>query len=446
MPLSRRNFFRLLSVAPALAARAADSGLIIRSKNPEDFEMPLDGFTTWITPVDQFFVRTHIYKPNVDLNQWKLRITGQVGNALTLEMADLKKLPRVELVSVVECAGNGRSLYRPIVTGMQWRYGAVANVRWAGVRLGDVPRKAGMRPSAKHILFNGADVPMGTVPDFQRTVPVAKAMHPDTLLAYELNGQAIPMSHGFPLRLIVPGWAGDSWVKWVTDMEARDQEFDGFFMKTAYRRPKHTVMPGAAVDPAEMQPVTAIRPKSQIATPREGQKFAMGPVTVRGAAWAGESPLARVDVSTDGGRTWHPAKLGADQAKYAWRLWEYTFTPRTPGAYALMAQASDAAGDKQPFAEDWNPSGYLYNVVQQVRVEVGDSAAPPPAMPAQEIPAFPPKVKAACVGCHGEDMVAGQKLTKGQWEKEVDKMVRWGAQVKPEDRSALVDFLSTHFK
>jgi hypothetical protein len=111
-----------------------------------------------------------------------------------------------------------------------------------------------------------------------------------------------------------------------------------------------------------------------------------------------------------------------------------------------MAQASDAAGDKQPFAEDWNPSGYLYNVVQQVRVEVGDSAAPPPAMPAQEIPAFPPKVKAACVGCHGEDMVAGQKLTKGQWEKEVDKMVRWGAQVKPEDRSALVDFLSTHFK
>src|SRR5438552_9412908 len=143
MPLSRRTFFRLLSAAPALAARAADPALIIRSHNPEDFEMPLDGFNTWITPADRFFVRTHLYKPAVDANSWKLRVTGLVGNALTLDMAELRKLPRVELVSVLECAGNGRSLYQPTVTGMQWRYGAVGNARWTGVRLGDVLRKAG---------------------------------------------------------------------------------------------------------------------------------------------------------------------------------------------------------------------------------------------------------------------------------------------------------------
>src|SRR5437660_987661 len=218
--LSRRSLFRLLSAAPALALRGAESGFIIRSHNPEDFEMPLDGFSTWITPAEHFFVRTHLYKPTVDANQWRLKVGGQVSNALTLEMADLKKLPRVELVSVIECAGNGRSFYQPTVTGLQWRYGAVANVRWTGVRLGDVLKKAGMKSSTKEILFNGADVPMGTMPDFVRTVPVAKAMHPDTLLAYEMNGGPIPASHGFPLRLIVPGWAGDSWAEGVTDIVA----------------------------------------------------------------------------------------------------------------------------------------------------------------------------------------------------------------------------------
>jgi hypothetical protein len=169
-------------------------------------------------------------------------------------------------------------------------------------------------------------------------------------------------------------------------------------------------------------------------------------VTVRGAAWAGESPVARVDISTDSGRTWRPARLGADQAKYGWRLWDFTWSPRGAGSYVLMAQATDAAGEKQPFAEDWNPSGYLYNVVHQVRVDVGASAAPPLEAPAPQIPPFPPKVKVACAGCHAEEMVAGQKLTRGQWEREVDKMVRWGAQVKPEDRAALIDFLASQFK
>jgi sulfite oxidase len=446
MNLSRRSFFRLLSAAPALASGATNSSLIIRSANPEDFEMSLDGFETWITPVDSFFVRTHLYRPSVNAGAWRVHVKGLVQKEITLDLAELRKLPRVELVSVLECAGNGRSFYQPTIIGMQWRYGGVGNARWAGVRLADVLHRAGVKPGAKEILFNGADVPMGTMPDFVRTVPMEKAMRPDTLLAYEINGQPLTPSHGFPLRLVVPGWAGDSWVKWVTDIEVLDKEYDGFFMKTAYRRPVRTVSPGAAVDAGEMTPVTSIRPKSVISRPREGEKLGRGAVTIRGAAWAGESPVARVDVSMDNGRTWAAARLGQDKAKYGWRLWEITWTPPGPGSYVLMAQASDEAGEKQPFAQDWNPSGYLHNVVHQVRVETGVTPSPGPAEAPLEIPPFPPKAKAMCVGCHHEDIIAGQRLTRAQWEREVDKMVRWGAQVKPEDREQLLEFLSSHFR
>ena len=449
MKLSRRRLLHLVSLAPGLALRGDErrgQSLIIRSANPEDFEMPLSGFDTWLTPADDFFVRTHIYKPNVPLAEWRLKVDGLVEHELTLGMDELKRLPRAELVAVLECAGNGRSFYEPGVPGMQWRYGAVGNARWTGVRLADVLKRAGVKPGASNVLFNGADVPMGKVPDFVRTVPLEKAQHPDTLLAFDMNGQPLPSSHGFPLRLVAPGWAGDSWVKWVTNISLLDREYDGFFMKTAYRRPMRAVAPGTAVDPAAMTPVTAIKPKSVISTPVAGQRLAAAPVTIRGAAWSGESPVARVDVSTDSGRAWRPAKLGPDRARYGWRLWETTWTPPGEGSFVLMSKTTDESGDTQPFLADWNPSGYLWNVVQALRVEVGGG---PPGLPVQpapaEIPPFPDKIKQTCIGCHGQDMIAGQRLTRPQWEREVDKMARWGADVKPEARSDLVDFLFRAF-
>jgi len=225
-----------------------------------------------------------------------------------------------------------------------------------------------------------------------------------------------------------------------------DKDYDGFFMKTAYRRPVHTVAPGTAVDLSAMVPVTAIKPKSVIVSPVAGQRLAAGPVAIRGAAWAGESPVARVDVSTDSGRTWQPAKLGADRARYAWRLWEATWTPPGEGSYVLMAKTTDERGETQPFLEDWNPSGYLWNAVPAVRVDVGGG---PPGLPAQpaaaEVPPFPDNVKQICIGCHGQDMIAGQHLTRAQWEREVDKMTRWGAAVTPDNRSEIVDFLFRTF-
>ncbi len=426
-----------------LRLRAAD--MIIRSTRPEDFEMPLDGFGTWITPVERFFIRTHVYTPKVEASQWQLRIEGKVATSLTLNLSELREFPRAELVSVLECAGNGRGFYQPTVAGLQWATGAVGNARWSGVRLADVLQKAGYSPSAKEVLFNGADVPIGTMPDFIRGIPLEKATHPDTLLAFEMNGQPLTPSHGFPLRVVAPGWAGDSWVKWLTTIEVRDQEFDGFFMKTAYRHPVRTVAPGAAVDPADMTPVTSLHPKAVIVSPVERQTVPPGSVKVRGAAWSGESPVRSVEVSTDSGRSWQTARLGDEQARYGWRFWDADWNPQRAGSYVLMARAIDQAGESQPLVEEWNPSGYLWNVVPQVRVEVGNAPAPPMAEQTPASTAFPPQVKNACIGCHGEDMIAGQKLTRPQWEREIDKMTRWGAPVKSEDRDAIIEFLLRHF-
>ncbi len=424
---SRRGFFRLMAAAPALRQACGGGQFIVRSANPEDLETPLSGFSSWITPVERFFVRTHFYRPDVKLPAWRLK-----AGALELDMGALRKFPRAELVSLLECAGNGRGLFTPTVAGVPWRYGAVGNARWAGVRLADVLRRAGFPPAVKHILFNGADVGLGNAPDFARSIPIEKAMHADTLLAYEMNGAPLTPEHGFPLRVVAPGWAGDSWVKWLVEIEGLEREYDGFFMKTAYRHPVRPVAPGTAVDPAAMVPVTELGVKSLIANPAEGDRVGPGPVTIRGAAWSGETPVARVDVSADGGRTWQAAALGAEQARYGWRLWQLRWTPPARGEHVLMARAADARGRTQPLDAAWNPSGYLWNAVHRVRVT---AAAP-----------LPKNVRAACVGCHGEDMIAGQRLTRAQWEREVDKMVKWGAAVKPEDRAAIVDFLAGEFK
>ena len=195
--------------------------------------MPLSGFSDFITPVDHFFVRTHVYVPTVELSQWRLKVDGEVASPLTWTMDDLKKLPSIELVSVLECAGNGRAFYNPTVPGQQWQNGGVANGRWRGVRLAEVLRKAGIKDSAKEILFDGADAPIGKMADFQRTITVKKALDSNTILAYDMNGAALPVKHGFPLRVVAPGWASDSWTKWVTSISVLDHEFDGFWMVNA---------------------------------------------------------------------------------------------------------------------------------------------------------------------------------------------------------------------
>jgi len=447
--ISRRKLFAG-AVAAALpsvlraADRADQSRMIVRSPRPEDLEMPLDGFTDWITPIDRFFVRCHTYTPQVSLPDWSLKIDGVVEQPMTLTMGDLKKLPRVELVSVLECAGNGRSFYQPHVPGAQWAFGSVGCGRWAGVRLRDVLQKAGLKSSAKQILFDGADVPLGKMPDFQRTITAAKALDPDTLLAYEMNGQALPVEHGFPLRLIAPGWAGDSWVKWVQHIEVLDHEFEGFWMKSAYRHPTHPVPPGTAVDVAEMVPVTDLNVKSVIAVPAGWAK--PGPVRVQGTAWSNASPVGKVDVSTDGGQSWKPAKLTGQQTKYGWRIWHYDWKA-AEGKYTLMSRATNRAGETQPLSEEWNPNGYLWNVAQPIAVTI---SAQPPANAVTETSGaettYPDGYQSTCLSCHDEHLMQQQRLTGAQWDREMNKMTGWGAQVKAQDREAILNYLSGRFK
>jgi sulfite oxidase len=405
--------------------------MIIHSRRPEDYEMPLDGFLNSVTPTELFYVRSHHYTPQVDVERYQLKVGGEVNTPFAINLRDLKRMPKVELMGVMECAGNGRALYTPRMPGLQWTYGGVGSARWAGVRLADVLKKAGVKASAKHILFDGADVPVGSMPKFQRTIPLKKAMDPDTMLAYDMNGAALTAAHGFPLRVVVPGWGGDAWVKWVTGITVLDKEFDGFFMKTGYRHPGKGVPPGTAVDPAQMKPVEGIRVKSVIAGPHDNTVMGQGTTLIRGAAWSGETPLAKVEVSVDGGKVWQVARLTSSNGVWGMQTWDFSWNA-TPGAHRISCRATDASGYTQPMEQEWNPSGYMWNVVHSVRVEV--------------LPMQSAAYKNSCLGCHGEELIRGQKLTRAQWEREVDKMTRWGAQVPPEHRTPLLDYLSTKFK
>ncbi len=446
--MNRRSFLALAAGAVLRADDRPKRDMIVRSTRPEDLEMPLSGFSDYITPIEHFFVRTHVYVPTVNLAGWRLKIDGQVNQPLTLTMDDLRKMPAVELVSVLECAGNGRTFYEPPVAGAQWTYGSVGNARWRGVRLADILKQAGVKSNAVEVLFDGADEPIGKMQDFRRSITAKKALDPNTLLAYEMNGETLPVKHGFPLRVIAPGWASDSWVKWLTNITVLDREFDGFWMKNAYRRPDHPVAPGPPLTPDQMVPVTSLKVKSIIASPLDRSTVPPGqPVTIRGVAWSGDAgPIASVEVSVNGGRAWRPAQLGREKSQFGWRQWEFTWIPQREEFYNIMARAEDTAGNSQPFVEEWNPSGYGYNVVQGVGVNVASNPpAPSAAAPALSKPDQPAGFRAACLACHDEDMIRQERLTRAQWDRELTKMTGFGAQIKPDDRENFLNYLLTNY-
>jgi sulfite oxidase len=344
--------------------------LIVRSIRPEDLETPVSLLNAWITPNDLFYVRHHLYAPTVDVNEWKLTVGGEVQNPITLTLDELKRAPKHAVTVTLECAGNGRAFFDPPVAGIQWEKGAVGTARFAGARLADVLNKAGVKPTGQYVAMNGADKPLGKMPDFIRNIPIKKALDADTILAYEMNGEALPFLHGFPLRAVVPGWEGAYAVKWLTDIQVIEKEYDGFFVKTAYRFPNRPVAPGEVVAPQDMIPLTGLVVKSFINSPLDGATVAPGKVRMSGLAWAGESNIAKVDVSMDNGSSWFPAKLGKERERYAWQSFEYEFDIARPGSYLLMSRATDDKGNVQPVAPWWNPSGYLWNVIDKVRINV----------------------------------------------------------------------------
>jgi DMSO/TMAO reductase YedYZ molybdopterin-dependent catalytic subunit len=342
--------------------------LLVRSARPEDLETPVGLLDSWITSNDLFYVRSHLYTPSVRLNDWTLLVDGEVERPLTLRLDELTQMPRVSLAVTLECAGNGRAFFDPPVAGVQWQKGAVGNAWWTGVRLADVLDRARLRSSARYVWLDGADRPMGAVPDFVRQLPIEKATHADTVLAYEMNGVPLPLPHGFPLRAIVPGWEGAYSVKWLTHLQVSSREHEGFFVQTGYRYPVRGVEPGAAVDAKDMAPLRGLAVKSIITSPQDGGAVELRPVRITGFAWTGEAEIAHVDVSVDSGSTWMRAALGGDRERHAWRQFSCEWRPTAPGSYLIVSRAADSRGRVQPIAARWNPSGYLWNAVDRVRV------------------------------------------------------------------------------
>ncbi len=346
----------------------AESRKVVTSA-PENSETPLEGLRSWVTPNRLFFVRNHFHVPALDLATWRLQVEGCVGRPRDWTWEELATLPERTVFATVECAGNGRSFLLPRPAGVPWGAGAVGHAEWTGVPLRLVLEQAGLRPEAVEVLFEGAD--RGTEPDhpepmaFERSLPLAKALDPDTLLALRMNGEPLEPSHGFPVRLFVPGWYGVASVKWLCRIAVLDRPFRGYFQGT-----KYTVQKRAAtgLDAVVVGPMAI---KSEVIRPHDGAELGVGTNRVFGVAWAGEQAVAAVEVSTDAGRTWSRADLVGPQARYSWTLWEYFWEVAQPGRYTLLARALAADGRTQPREHDPLHGGYLIHHSRPVAVQVG---------------------------------------------------------------------------
>jgi sulfite oxidase len=367
--------YPLLSLATDTTAVSVPGkeGMIVRSRRFLDLEMPPEFLETWLTPLGHFFVRNHMHEPStLDAETWRLSIGGEVDKPYVLTLEDLSNLESHTVTNTLECAGNGRGFQRPRVPGVQWLRGAVGTARFTGPRLHHILQHAGIKTTGKHVMFRGLDEVPGRVPPFIRSIPIEKAMNLDTLIATQMNGAPLARHHGFPARALVPGWIGAASCKWLTEIKVLDKEFEGNFMKPGYRMPNQLISSGGEVNPDETHPITTLGVKSVIAQPVEGSFFKSRDLRIHGAAWAGEAEVTRVDVSTDSGTKWHPARLETEQSRYAWRLWDYVWQTPTPGQYTIMSRATDDQGHIQPQTAAWNPSGYLYNAIDQVNIHVRD--------------------------------------------------------------------------
>jgi DMSO/TMAO reductase YedYZ molybdopterin-dependent catalytic subunit len=368
--IDRRRFVGAagLGLLGGLLPRLARGDRFLLEHTPDNLETPLAWFDREITPTQVFFVRSHFGPPSLDRSR-RLRIHGLVRRSLFLGLDDLKRFSEASAISVLQCAGNGRALHRPRVPGVQWRHGAMGQARWSGVRLRDLLEAAGLRDGARHVRLAGADLPPSpAVPRFIRSLPIERALDPATLLATRMNGAPLPLVHGAPFRLVVPGWAGDHWVKWLSDLRVQEEEAEGFYMRVAYRMPGATP-PGGSVSRAH--PLTTFPVKSAIASPRNGARRPPGPQEVIGVAFSGEAAIARVEISLDGGSAWRDATLTGTPERGKWNVFRLRFDAPRPGVYRAIARATDARGARQPRRTPWNPSGYLWNGWHSVDWSVG---------------------------------------------------------------------------
>jgi sulfite dehydrogenase (cytochrome) subunit A len=343
------------------------------TSRPPQLETPFSVFNeNVITPNDAFFVRYHLadIPLSIDPGKFSVEIKGKVDKPMKLSLADIKKMPAIDVVAVNQCSGNSRGFSNPRVPGGQLGNGAMGNACWRGVPLKAVLDRAGVQPGARQVTFKGMDGPViAKTPDFVKALDIDHARDGEVMLAYSMNGAHLPILNGFPLRLVVPGYYGTYWVKHLNEITVVDNVFDGFWMKTAYRIPDNDcncAEPGAA--PKATIPINRFKVRSFVTSVADGAKLKAGvQTTLKGIAFDGGKGIKNVAVSTDGGKTWTQAHLGKNLGKYSFREWQMPVR-LAAGAYELKVRATSNGGEVQPMEPLWNGAGYLRNVVETVHV------------------------------------------------------------------------------
>jgi DMSO/TMAO reductase YedYZ molybdopterin-dependent catalytic subunit len=349
--------------------------MILQRTRPPLLETPFEVFDKGVfTPNDQFYVRWHwaVIPTDIDISKFSLTVRGHVNQPLSLSLNDiLHGLPSVQLSAVNQCSGNSRGFFQPRVPGGEWANGAMGNALWTGVRLKDVLDKAGVKPGAVQVRLKGLDEPVvPDAPHFMKSLDIDHARDGEVLIAYAMNGEQLPLVNGFPLRLVVPGWYATYWVKMLNDIEVLNEPDTNYWTKTAYTIPD---TPHASITPGQtdvkMVPINRMVPRSFVTNIASGDKVrAAAPATPRGIAFGGDCGVARVDVSIDQGKSWQQTQLGKDEGKYGFRQWQTQFTPPSPGKYSLLIRCTNSNGVAQPGTPNWNPAGFMRNVVESLDI------------------------------------------------------------------------------
>jgi DMSO/TMAO reductase YedYZ molybdopterin-dependent catalytic subunit len=354
------------------------AGLIIRQREPRNLESPFDRLESYLTPAELFYIRSHFPTPNLDSAGYRLRIDGAVRHPFVLSYDELRSMLPETRPATLECAGNSRVFLVPQVPGAQWELGAAGNAEWTGVPLRTLLERAGLADDACEVVLEGADrgipkeEPRPADPlAYVWSVPRAKALQPEVLIAYQMNGRDLSRDHGFPVRAIVPGHYGMASVKWLTRIVAVREPFHGYWQTTDYGY--WDSLNGNPV----RRPLGEMQLKAEIARPRVYETLPPNRLyPICGAAWAGETDVTEVCVSTDAGRTWAQAELLDPARRHAWRRWRFDWlTPSKPGRYTLLSRARDARGVAQPDAHDAKYGTYVINHCLPIEVFVDDAVS-----------------------------------------------------------------------
>jgi len=343
------------------------------SERPITGSVPAHEHDFEFTPTDRVFVRNNLLTPDLDINAHRLEVKGLVDKELTFSIAELQKVfPTVTMAGMLECAGAGRTNYLPRASGTPWGpTGGMSCPVWTGVRLKDVLAAAGLKGNAAHVAGQGGDPgAVAAAAPVIRSIPMSKAMDENTLIAWSMNGGPLPKVHGYPLRLVVPGWVGSASTKWLQTISVLEAPFKGTYMTGSYVVPKWPVKPGEKMPPDTVS-TQAWPIKSMITFPAPDQTFKGAErISVRGKAWVGEGSVDRVDISFDEGVTWSRATLERERDKYAWRTFSFDYVPQRFGHLTFLARATDDRGNVQPITPYWNPLGYFWNGLHRVGVMI----------------------------------------------------------------------------